>query len=176
MGALVLALVASATPASAVAAGPPEPQEPPTEDSEGTATEETSLEVRWYGYLKLDSSWDESLIDPGNFARWVTSPSMVQEHPHFNMTARQSRLGVDLEHADGDGAPIRAKIEIDFYGGGAENKNRPQLRHAYFDLTWPNRGWTLSAGQTADVISPLSPPTRCSCTRKCRAMFVLISR
>jgi len=75
------------------------------------------------------------------------------------MTARQSRLGVNLRHRTESAPPIEAKIEIDFYGGGAENKNRPQLRHAYFDINWPQRGWMLRAGQTSDVISPLAPTT-----------------
>lgn len=118
-----------------------------------------SLEVDWYGYIKLDASWDESLIESGNFARWVESPSVVEEHSHFNMTARQSRLGLDLHHATTKGPSVDANVEIDFYGGGAENKNRPQLRHAFFDLEWPEGRWVLRAGQTNDLISPLAPTT-----------------
>jgi hypothetical protein len=120
---------------------------------------EPKLDVRWYGYIKLDASWDESLIDPGNFARWVASPSEVEEHSHFNMTARQSRLGIDLGREIDEGLEIGGKIEIDFYGGGAENKNQPQLRHAYMDLDWPERDLRLRAGQTSDVVSPLVPTT-----------------
>ena len=50
-------------------------------------------------------------------------------------------------------------IEIDFYGGGAENKPRPQLRHAYADIAWVDSGWNMLAGQTWDLISPLNPWT-----------------
>ena len=116
-------------------------------------------EVEWYGYVKLDAAWDESLVESGNFARWVASPSIVEDHPHFNMTARQTRLGFTLRRTSGDAPPIGARVEIDFYGGGAENKNRPQLRHAYLEIPWPKQGLELVAGQTSDVISPLVPTT-----------------
>ncbi len=75
------------------------------------------------------------------------------------MTARQSRLGLNITHEAEGRPPIDAKVEIDFYGGSSENKNQPQLRHAYFDFGWPEHGWSLLAGQTSDVISPLAPTT-----------------
>ncbi len=58
-----------------------------------------------------------------------------------------------------------AKLEFDFYGLGAsksndfskENKPAPMLRHAYIKVTKGN--WSLLAGQTSDVISPLVPKT-----------------
>ena len=120
---------------------------------------ESKTTVEWYGHVKLDAAWDESLVDGGNFARWVISPSLVGDHSRFDMTARETRLGFELERAGEKTPPIGARLEIDFYGGGAENKNRPQLRHAYLEIPWPRRGLTLLAGQTSDVISPLVPST-----------------
>lgn len=127
--------------------------------AEDTETDTPQLDFDWYGYIKLDASWDESLVESGNFARWAASPSLVEDHSHFNMTARQSRLGVNLKRSADRGLEISAKVEIDFYGGGAENKNRPQLRHAYMDLIWPEKNLLLRAGQASDVISPLVPTT-----------------
>ncbi len=111
----------------------------------------------FHGYIKMDASWDSDTIDSGNFARWVTSPSVIEEHDHFNMTARQTRLGVRVRRDEDAGLAINGRVEIDFYGGGAENKNRPQLRHAYIELDWPDRSWKVLAGQSADLISPLVP-------------------
>ncbi len=152
-----LLLTDSANGSPAVPAGATGQDTPNAESAK--EPEKPKFKAGWYGYVKLDAAWDDSLIEPGNFARWVASPSIVEEHAHFNMTARQSRLGIDITHETGDGPPVSAKLEIDFYGGGAENKNRPQLRHAYFDFGWPEHGWTLRAGQTSDVISPLVPTT-----------------
>ena len=115
--------------------------------------------LQWYGYIKLDASWDESLIDSGNFARWAASRSLVAEHSHVNLTARQTRFGLWIEAPDRGAPRLSARIESDFYGGGAENKNWLQLRHAYAQLDWPEGGLSLIAGQTSDVISPLVPST-----------------
>ena len=48
---------------------------------------------------------------------------------------------------------------VDFYEGGAENKPRLMMRHAYMKLRWPDSGLELIAGQTWDLFSPLNPPT-----------------
>jgi hypothetical protein len=48
-------------------------------------------------------------------------------------------------------------IELDFYGGGPENKNLPMLRKAFVDV--PVGGITLRAGQAPDLMSPLVPRT-----------------
>ena len=33
----------------------------------------SSLDIQIYGYLKLDAAYDSSLIDTGNYAKWVES-------------------------------------------------------------------------------------------------------
>lgn len=110
-----------------------------------------------YGYVKLDASWDEALVSAGNFARWVFSPDAFEPHGHFNMTARQTRMGFTAR-TEAAGGRVLGRVEADFYGGGAENKNHLQLRLAYVEVTWPS-GWSLLAGQAPDVVSPLVPST-----------------
>jgi hypothetical protein len=123
----------------------------------GGHAQEAKPQLSWYGYIKLDASWDESLLSAGNFARWVVSPDQFEEHSHFNMTARQTRIGVNLSSKAGS-ATIAGRWESDFYGESAENKNSLQVRHAFVEVTWPS-GWALLAGQASDVISPLAPAT-----------------
>ena len=118
---------------------------------------QTRPELSWYGYIKMDASWDQGLVDPGNFARWVVSPDVFEGHGHFNMTPRQTRVGFRVRSQAG-GAALTGRLESDFYGGGAENKNALQVRHAYVEAVWPS-GWSVLAGQTSDVISPLNPGT-----------------
>ena len=127
--------------------------------AEGAAEAKAKAAIEWYGYIKLDASWDESLVESGNFARWAASPSLISEHAHVNMTARQSRFGMRIVAPDRGKPRLTARIESDFYGGGAENKNWLQLRHAYAQLEWPDAGLQLIAGQTSDLISPLVPST-----------------
>ena len=113
--------------------------------------------LTWYGYIKLDASWDQGLINAGNYARWVVSEDVFDSHSHFNMTARQTRLGFTAVTKSGN-ATLNGRWESDFYGGGAENKNALQVRHAYVEAVWPS-GWSVLAGQASDVISPLNPGT-----------------
>lgn len=123
----------------------------------GGAEAQEAPELDWYGYVKLDAAWDEALVSSGNFARWVFSPEAFDTHGHFNMTARQTRVGFRARAELGD-ARVTGRWEADFYGGGAENKNSLQVRLAYVEVDWPS-GWTVVAGQAPDVISPLVPAT-----------------
>jgi len=51
-------------------------------------------------------------------------------------------------------------IEMDFYGNYAdENKAKIQMRHAYLQINWPDDNFSILAGQTSDVFSPLNPST-----------------
>jgi len=126
----------------------------------GVASAQDKPQLAWYGYVKLDAAWDEGLMSTGNYARWVVTQDAVNEHSHFNMTARQTRLGFNVSAKSG-GATLNARWESDFYGGAgaaAENRNALQVRHAYVDVVWPS-GWSILAGQASDVISPLAPGT-----------------
>lgn len=123
----------------------------------GNAVAQDKPALTWYGYVKLDASWDEGLVNAGNYARWIVSDDVIDGHGHFNMTARQTRLGFTAVSRAGR-ATLTGRWEADFYGGGAENKNALQVRHAYVDAVWPS-GWSILAGQASDVISPLVPTT-----------------
>lgn len=157
----VTAAAFAASPQS-VADDPPASTEEPPPTAVGEPTqeeEEPKIKFTPYGYIKADASWDSSLVDIGDFARWVLSPDMFTEHDHFNLTARQTRLGLRVA-GGGDGNLLASgRVEIDFYGGGAENKNLPMLRHAYAELNWQDRDLVLLGGQTSDLISPLVPTT-----------------
>lgn len=119
----------------------------------------SSYPVVLYGYLKFDAAYDTARTDAGNYARWVESEEGRENDDQFNATARESRLGLRFQGPDYGGANTSGRVEVDFYEGGAENKNRLMLRHAYLQLDWPERDFSILAGQTSDVISPLYPST-----------------
>ncbi len=113
---------------------------------------ESKLTVQPYGFIKLDMSYDSDLMSAGNFARWA-NPNTGDAIPTTNITANQSRFGVNINKGD-----ISGKVEIDFYGvGSAENKGGVLLRKAYAEAKLDN--FTIRAGQDSDVISPLVPAT-----------------
>ena len=112
-----------------------------------------------YGYLKFDAAYDTSRINSGNYARWVESQETNEDDDEFNATANESRFGLDLRGPDVAGMKTSGKVEIDFYGGGAENKPNPMMRHAYLQVDWPKQDFSILAAQTFDAIFPLVPTT-----------------
>jgi hypothetical protein len=101
----------------------------------------------------LDISYDSELMSAGNFARWTLPNSSEDAIPTTNITAKESRFGININKGD-----ITGKVEIDFYGvGSAENKGGILFRKAYAEAKFDN--FTIRAGQDSDVISPLVPAT-----------------
>jgi hypothetical protein len=120
----------------------------------------SNIELTPYGYIKWDASWDDSEVDPGNFARWVDSEASDDSDNQFNMTANQTRLGLRINTKDDSYIRSSGLVEVDFFGNGtAENKPGILVRHAYAKLDWPEERFSILAGQTWDVISPLNPYT-----------------
>jgi len=119
----------------------------------------SNLDIQLYGYLKLDAAYDSSRIDNGNYAKWVERENANSEDDQFNMTANETRLGALLSGPDDGVMKASGRVEVDFYEGGSENKARLMMRHAYMKLDWPADRFSLIAGQTSDVISPLLPST-----------------
>jgi hypothetical protein len=119
---------------------------------------------KFSGYFKADFIYDQTRVNSGNYALYVMerNPLNSPDNDLMSITARESRFGLDFWWQEKD---IRtdARLELDFYGLGAspatlnsmENKAAPMLRHAFIKLT--KGQWSLLAGQTSDVISPLVP-------------------
>lgn len=118
------------------------------------------------GYFKADLVYDETRVNAGNYALYVTAPAVLTapENDVMSITARESRFGLDFLWKEND-VRTDARFEFDFYGLGVsplslnsqENKAAPMLRHAYAQVT--KGRWSLLAGQTSDIISPLVPKT-----------------
>ena len=119
----------------------------------------SDLDIQLYGYLKLDAAYDTSRIDNGNYAKWVQSESTNHNDDQFNMTANESRLGMRINGPQEGDMNTSGRVEVDFYGGGSENKSQIMMRHAYLKIDWPAERFNVIAGQTSDVISPLYPAT-----------------
>jgi hypothetical protein len=120
----------------------------------------SSFKFKPYGYIKLDAVYDDSRTNYGNYILYVPTESTKKNDNEFSMTARQTRLGVDITAPAAGDWTAQGKIEIDFYGDGPtvhENKAEIMLRQAFLTLTKGN--FSLLAGQMPDLISPLNPST-----------------
>jgi len=138
-----------------------------TGDSDRPSTQETakkslwsSLDVQFYGYIKADAAYDTSRVTPGNYIVWVDNEATNDNDNEFNLTANQTRLGLKINGPKSNGLETSGRVEFDFYGNYAdENKPKIQMRHAYLQVLWPESRFSILAGQTSDVISPLNPST-----------------
>ncbi|TKJ37809.1 MAG: hypothetical protein CEE38_07005 [Planctomycetes bacterium B3_Pla] len=123
----------------------------------------SNLDIQLYGFLKFDAAYDTSRTDDGNFAKWVESEEFNDDDDQFNMTANQSRFGIKIAGIGDDEIKTSGLAEVDFYGldfdYGRQNEGYLMMRHAYLKLDWPDDDFSIIAGQTSDVISPLSPTT-----------------
>lgn len=120
----------------------------------------SSLDVQLYGYLKTDAAYDTDRVYPGNYALYVDSFPNNKNDNEFNLTANQSRFGFKIAGPDGTNFKTSGLLEFDLYGNYAdENKPKIQTRHAYLKLDWPSDRFSILAGQTSDVFSPLNPET-----------------
>ena len=121
----------------------------------------SAVDLRLYGYVKLDSAWDTGEAVPGDFVKWVDLDSDDPDETQFNMTVNETRLGLIVgdKNDEDDELRVSGRLEIDFYGGTNDGNPDPRMRQGYVDLVWPRARFNLLVGQTSDVISPLFPRT-----------------
>lgn len=116
---------------------------------------EAEITVTPYGFVRLDALYETGASSHGNFAIWSEDPG--ENSGLFYLTARHTRLGLNAGGFKFGDFRATAKVEIDFYGSGAENKPMNYMRHAYLRIT--NGKLTIIAGQYWDIINPLNPAT-----------------
>ncbi len=122
------------------------------------SSNKTGFDIKPYGFFKMDMAYDRARAYPGNFAFWLLDvPDGSDKDDEFNLTTRQTRLGANFSSEKFEDKTVTGRVEIDFYGGGAENKNFLMLRHGYLKVDFEK--FFILAGQTSDVISPLVPST-----------------
>jgi hypothetical protein len=151
-------LQATVKPPAAEAAPVPAGPAVPAELQPGKNPLWSTLDIQFYGYVKLDAAWDSSGVFPGDYVLYAESGREGDEE--FNITAKQTRLGFRIKGPEAGNMKASGVVEFDFYGAaGAENKPNVLLRHAYMVFDWPDDKFSILAGQASDVISPLLPNT-----------------
>lgn len=119
------------------------------------------VQVKPYGFMKLDLAYDMKATTPGNFALLVPAGAKDSDG-HFMATANQSRFGFAMKADAAKGVSTNGKLELDLYGSGkdyinANGQAAPRLRHAYGVVRWEDSDLELMAGQFWDLLSPNLP-------------------
>lgn len=125
------------------------------------AGDKPGFDVDFYGCFKLDGSYDQNLTSNGNYVLWIQPQTQDRNDNQFNMTANQTRFGLKAEGKGYERVKVSGMLEFNLYGAVtgatvAENNAMLQLVHAFFKLG--SKQFTLLAGQTSDLFSPLYPP------------------
>lgn len=114
-----------------------------------------------YGFLRLDMDFDSQRASNTQTPLFITSPDAAGggvSIGEFSMHPRLSRFGIDYSGPRieklGD-AQLSGKLETDFENGGSESRQIIRIRHAYLKLDWGV--FSILAGQTWDIVSPLFP-------------------
>ena len=115
----------------------------------------SKFDLSIYGYVKLDGSYDTHKTQ-GDVAFFVLPETDGQTDDEFNMTARQTRLGLKVGGPDLYGGKLSAKVETDFYGNGTAN-NKPDLRLRLAYVEWKDNSYEVSAGQRWETFLTVLP-------------------
>jgi hypothetical protein len=117
--------------------------------------------LAFYGFLRLDAIYDDSRPDHPQFPSFILSEDTSlgpAGDDQFNLHPRLTRFGMNYRGPEIGGAgeaELSGKLEIDFQNGGRESREIPRLRHGWLKVS--GEEWSLLAGQTWDLISPLYP-------------------
>lgn len=117
--------------------------------------------LKFYGFLRLDTIYHDSKPQHPQFTQWIQAEDPTgknSDDDELTIYPRLSRFGIDYFGPRVDrlyGLDLGGKFEIDFQNGGSESRQVPRFRHAYLKLFQGD--FSILAGQTSDIISPLFP-------------------
>jgi hypothetical protein len=117
--------------------------------------------IKFYGFLRLDLDFDSQHPNNTQTPLFITSPDPRAggtDNGDFSMHPRLTRFGIDYSGPRLDklgDAKLSGKLETDFENGGSESRQIIRIRHAFLRLDWTD--FSLLAGQTWDIVSPLFP-------------------
>jgi hypothetical protein len=121
-------------------------------DKPAVAGVSSKFGLSFYGYFKVDAFHDSGLTSHQEIPFWV-SKGAANQKGNFDMTAKETRLGMNFSGPKAGGGKLAGKMEFDFYGninsGSSISTNHafePRTRQAY--LNWSFDRWSLLAGKT----------------------------
>ncbi len=125
-------------------------------------TRDLPFDITISGYVKNDTFFDTRQVDALAAGHFLFFPKRklpdvcgddINAHGNYNILAIQSRLRATIQGPTFENVKGYAVIEGDFFGSFSEDFflgstliNRFELRHAFFELDWPNV--SILAGQT----------------------------
>lgn len=118
---------------------------------------------KFYGFVKFEAAYATAAMDSYNLPSAVATNAIRDKNDNLSMTARYSRLGLDIKMPEFEKVKVAGKFEMDFVAGDAskpsgETSGYMRMRLANIDVAFDG-GFSIKAGQCWDVVSPLAPTT-----------------
>ncbi|MBN2581696.1 MAG: hypothetical protein JXL80_01415 [Planctomycetes bacterium] len=120
------------------------------------------VRLKLYGYLKTDMSINTDQTNNVDLSIFANSPAgagAFRDDNEFGLTARQSRIGLEIYGPKAGDWDLKGRFEVDFwnapYGEFNEVRNNLRLRLAYIEISNPDT--MIRAGQDWEIMSPLNP-------------------
>ena len=123
-----------------------------------TASDPIAVQIKPYGYIKLDSVYDTARTAYGDLGFWAMPKFAVGGgEEELTFSARETRLGLNITASENGRLRITGKLEGDLFEEAVTtNKYVPRLRLAYMDVAW-GQGWSLRFGQDWDTYISFHP-------------------
>ena len=109
-----------------------------------------------YGFIKLGAVYDSNRTNGGDLSYYTYPEAAGEKDDELTMTAKETRIGIDLSGPDVPDITTTGKIEGDFCGGGTANNSNPRMRLAYINLDFGN-GFSVRTGQDWFLFNPILP-------------------
>jgi len=131
------------------------PQATPRLQAAGPET--NAFQIRIYGYIKLDAAYDTQRAQNGDYIYYVFPKINGVSDNEFNMTAKETRLDLEIISPDIGSTRVKGNLEVDFYGqSGTANSPNLRMRLAYVTVVNEDIG-SLMAGQDWDTFITVRP-------------------
>ena len=116
----------------------------------------STFDVELYGYICGEASYDSNSTDDCNQPSFV-SPHTGNNTSHFNATAKETRIGVNITGPQIWEGKLSAKLEVDFYKDSTSQGSVPlRMRDAY--LKWEKETLAVIVGQkVGSLMAPIGP-------------------
>jgi hypothetical protein len=116
----------------------------------------SSFDITVYGYIKLDAIYDSQATVIGDLGFFVKPKVDGKSDNEFNLTARETRLGLKIGGPTVCNGKVSGQLEIDFYGDNdKENGYHPRMRLAFID--WAFEDWSMRFGQDWETFITVAP-------------------
>jgi hypothetical protein len=133
---------------------------PLVERGDGLQAVVSGVPIKLTGFMKGDMLWNNSRLDSTSAPRLSAPGNQGSSDDQFTATVQHSRVTATIGPIPVSNSTLGGMVELDYFNlsdSGDTNFNNNQLRVRHLFMNVAHGDWTILAGQTSDIVSPLNP-------------------